>query len=220
MTQRGSRHQGWCYRNRPSAPSPACSSCSARRPGGGGLSPPVQGGLGRLPEGPLLHLGAAIRALSEPSGPSERGRRGTGLGVVFGRAGAAPASGRPRGASRTPVCASPWLWAPPHPSALLCPPHGTVGAVEGAPLSGGRSDPVPHVSSLSASCSSPSQRRLPRRGRVDRLSWGAGLARVYLATSLVSLRRETLRPGRSPPRPRVSPVRPRACSPQRGRSPH
>ena len=99
------------------------------------------------------------------------------------------------GGLRDPASTSPWLWAPPHPSVLLCPLHGTVGAVEGAPLSGGRSDPVPHVSSLSASCSSPSQRRLPRRRPVDRLSWGAGLARVHLETSLVSLQRETLRPG-------------------------
>lgn len=50
---------------------------------GGGLSPPAQGALGRLPEGPLLHLGAALRAISEPSARPERGRRGTGLGGVW-----------------------------------------------------------------------------------------------------------------------------------------
>ena len=50
---------------------------------GRGLSPPAQGALGRLPEGPLLRLGAALCALSEPSARPERGRRGTGLGGVW-----------------------------------------------------------------------------------------------------------------------------------------
>lgn len=83
------------------------------------------------------------------------------------------------------------------PSAPLCAPvspHGDLGCSRGCPTLRRAVRPCARVYSLPASCSSPSQRRLPRRCPADWLSWGAGLAQVHLETSLVSLLRETLRP--------------------------
>lgn len=133
--------------------------------------------------------------------------------------GAAPAAGRPLGASGTLRVPAPGA-GPLHPLCSCVLPTGTVGAGEGAPTLGRVVRRCPPCF-LSVSLLLLSVPRGDFLGDVRRTSY-PGAQAWHRSTS-----RPALSPSRGrrsdreacPPRPRVSPVRPRTYSPRCDRSP-